>query len=105
MKADELALDKPDLGFAALELCRYSNPPRKLSVEKLKKLVRYLATHARLVWHFKIQPACSQVVAPVGTDFAGCLETKRSTSGGLVRRGEHVETLVTDPIYSDTFFW
>ena len=52
--------------------------------------MRYLIGVPRLVWTFGYQEPCNELVASVDTDFAGCIITRRSTSGGLIRRGSHL---------------
>ena len=54
-RANYLALDRPDVAFATQELCREFAQPTRRAVEKLKKLVRYLKHHPRLVWRFKFE--------------------------------------------------
>ena len=89
-RANYLALDRPDLAFASKELCRDFSSPTIHSVHKLQRLVRFLYTMPRLVWHFAFQDAAPTLSAYVDTDFAGCLKTRRSTSGGAIMRGGHL---------------
>ena len=56
----------------------------------LKRLVRYLLGCRRLVWKVEFQQMTQQITTFVGTDFAGCLSTRRSTSGGAAMRGQHL---------------
>ena len=51
--------------------------------------MRYLKGSPRLVYNFAWQPECVFDVF-VDTDFAGCLATRRSTSGGDALRGAHL---------------
>ena len=51
---------------------------------------RYLIGCPRLVWAFDHQPPADSLVCSVDTDFAGCLVTRRSTSGGVARRGSQL---------------
>merc|ERR1712020_864131 len=53
-------------------------------------LTRYLAGRPRLVYDYPWQDATPVLDAWVDTDFAGCLRTRKSTSGGLAARGAHV---------------
>ena len=85
-----LAQDRPDLSFASKELCRDFANPTKKSVEKLKRAVRYLTHRPRLVWHFKPQISPEKITVFCDTDFAGCKETRRSTSGGCLMHGSHL---------------
>ena len=66
-RAGYLALDRPDLACAAKELCRY------------------LLSAPRLVYEFPWQLEANLDVF-VDKDFAGCLATRRSTSGGAAMR-------------------
>ena len=76
-----------DLAFSSKELCREFSVPTMTSLQKLKRLVRYLCGMPRLVYMYKFQdmPMCLDLY--VDTDFAGCKETRRSTSGGVVMIG------------------
>ena len=89
-RANYLALDRPDIAFTTKELCRAFASPSRASVFLLKRLVKYLVGVPRLVWHFNHQPATGLLVGSVDTDFAGCLITRRSTSGGVACRGHHL---------------
>ena len=57
---------------------------------KLKRLVRYLVHHPRVIWKFDFQQPCDVLTAYVDTDFAGCHKTRRSTNGGAFMRGNHL---------------
>ena len=89
-RANYLALDRPEIGYATKELCRYFATPTKTGVEQLKRLVRYLAGAPRLVWKFDFQEDSNELVTYVDTDFGGCHVTRRSTSGGAATRGAHL---------------
>ena len=89
-RANYLAQDRPDLAFAAKELCReFANPSRQ-SYGKLKRVARYLLGKPRLVWRFDFQDPVSELQVMVDTDFAGCQKTRRSTSGGCAQIGGHL---------------
>ena len=85
-----LALDRPDTAFATKELCRDFSTPTNRSIEKLKRLVRYLVGKPRLLWTFPFQTPAARMDTYVDTDFAGCHRTRRSTSGGVILRGSHL---------------
>ena len=63
--------------------------PTAQSLERLKRLVRYLVTVTRLVFHFPWQSPTDNLDTMVDTDFAGCRVSRRSTSGGVALRGRH----------------
>ena len=85
-----LSMDRPDVQYSAKELCRDFAAPTRTSVTKLKRLVRYLVARPRLVWHFHHEAPSKVLDVFSDTDFAGCLRTRRSTSGGVARMGTHV---------------
>ncbi len=81
-RANYLALDRPDLGFAAKELCRRMRNPGQADLESLRRLARYLLDSPRVVYDFPWGSSSEQLVVYADTDFAGCTATRRSTSGG-----------------------
>ena len=85
-----LASDRPDVAYIAKELCRDFAHPTQKSVERLKRTVRYLCHKPRLVWNYDYQEPCGDLTVCVDTDFAGCQETRRSTSGGVMFHGRHM---------------
>ena len=61
--------------------------PTNRDLMRLKRLVRYLCAHPRLVFEFPFRspPKCLQVYTD--TDWAGCIKTRKSTQGGVVMIG------------------
>jgi hypothetical protein len=88
-RANYLSLDRPDLAFATKELCRRMSAPTYRDLEALRRVCRYLLGAPRVVYEFEWQPEVG-IQAYVDTDFAGCLATRRSTSGGCAMRGTHL---------------
>jgi hypothetical protein len=87
-RCNYLAQDRPDIAFASKELCREFSAPNMNSFRKLKRLARYLSGMPRLVHKYYYQDAPTCVDVYVDTDFAGCKETRRSTSGGAAMIGK-----------------
>ena len=88
-RANYLALDRADLAQATKELCRRMREPTWADVGALRRVAAYLAGSPRLVYEYLWQaPADIQVFAD--TDYAGCVATRRSTSGGCIMRGTHL---------------
>ena len=87
-RCNYLEQDRPDLAFGSEELCREISVPNLNSFKKLKRLVRYSCGLPRLVctYHFQDMPTTVDIF--VDTDFAGCKETRRSTSGGAIIVGK-----------------
>ena len=98
-RANYLSLDRVDMQFAAKEICRDMAEPRCASWGKLKRLARYLVEHPRLVWKVRVggHGGPSTAADPDGdwrvlrvfsdSDWAGCIKTRRSTSGGVAMLG------------------
>ena len=88
-RANHLSHDRPDLAYAAKELCREFAVPTQASLLRLKRLIRYLVRVPRLVFQYRWQKDSNGFDIHVDTDFAGCRATRRSTSGGVALRGTH----------------
>eukprot|EP00972_Heterocapsa_arctica_P098882 14591264-Heterocapsa_arctica.AAC.1 len=63
--------------------------PRRCDWQKVKRLARYPTGVLRMVQKFDWQETPYTIIAIVDTDFAGCLETRKSTSGGVLMHGSH----------------
>ena len=56
-RANYLALDRPEVAFAAKELCRRMSEPRRRDKVALQRLCRYLLGAPRLVYRYGPVPA------------------------------------------------
>jgi hypothetical protein len=84
--ANYLAQDRIDIQFGAKEICRDMAVPTKRSQAKLKRLARYLKEYPRFVLKFlkRRREGRQDVIDVYGdSDWAGCLRTRRSTTGGI----------------------
>ena len=88
-RGNYLAAGRPDCQFAAKEVCRWMSAPSKLSMEQLKRMVRYLNGRRRLVFCYPFQEA-ERLECYSDTDWSGCVRTRKSTSGGCLMLGRHV---------------
>ena len=88
-RCNYLAQDRPDIQFAAKEVCRKMSAPDETAWGQLKRLARYLAGESRVVYEYHRQQIPTEVVVWSDTDFAGCRETRKSTSGGAIMLGGH----------------
>ena len=92
-RANFLSQDRPDINFSTKELCREFAAPTQKSYLRLKRLVRYLVGVPRLVYFYpflaKGDKPATAIDLYVDTDFAGCKETRRSTSGGVAMAGKN----------------
>ena len=87
VRANCLALDRPDLARASKELCRAVARPTTADVIARKRMVRQLIHQKKLLWLFPWGGSTNIVDVYVDTDFAGCHRTRRSTSGGAITMG------------------
>ena len=88
-RANYLGPDRPDMIYAAKEVCRGMSCPTDLHQAALKRMVRYLRSRPRLVFKFDYQQA-DHIDTYADTDWAGCPRSRRSTSGGCIMVGTHL---------------
>ena len=89
-RANYLAQDRSDIVYATKELTRQMSAPRNGDRRAMKRLARYLMKRPRVVTLYKYQTCNKFIDTWVGTDYAGCKRTRKSTSGGVIMLGEHV---------------
>ena len=85
-----LSLDNPHIAYAAKELSRKMANPEIGDEIKVKRVLRYLAGCPRTVYWYPWQYEVQRVVTYTDSDWAGCLRTRRSTSGGVLFLGAHL---------------
>ena len=81
-RANYLAVDRPDIGFAVKELCKTMSAPTAQSWAKLIRVVKYLKKQPRLVIHYDWQEDDHEFQVYSDANWAGCKKTRKSTSGG-----------------------
>ena len=85
-----LSQSRPELLYAAMEICRSMAAPTVGALKKAKRIGRYLAGRPRSVQVFKHQELPHKIREYCDSDGAACRTTRRSTSGGCVKLGNHV---------------
>ena len=93
-RANYLAQDRTDIRFAVKELSRHMSKPNKRDKQALIRFGKYLKGKERWVQLFHYQESTSKhsnkyINVWVDTDYAGCLETRKSTSGGVIMINQH----------------
>jgi hypothetical protein len=88
-RANYLGQDRSDIKFPVKEVSRRMPKPRYRDVENLKRLAWYLIGKPRMVTIFGKQDKPEGIVGWSDSDWAGCMETRKSTSGGLLCIGNH----------------
>ena len=88
-RANYLAPDRPDIAFAVNELARSMSSPTRGDWERLKRLARYLKGRPRVVKRFRWQGSTGTLSIYTDADWAGCNDTRKSTTGGCITLGKH----------------
>jgi hypothetical protein len=84
-----LSQDRCDVSYSVKELARHMSKPRECDFVRLKRLGRYLIGRERYVVTFVYQDHVLVVTSWVDSDWAGCRETRKSTSGGVTMLNNH----------------
>ena len=82
------ALDRLDLLFPVKELMRKLSKPSEDDMCRLKRAARYLLSAPRLVVEYPWAPLSNLLTIYTDADHAGCLRTRKSTSGGVILWGK-----------------
>jgi len=88
-RGNYMSIDRSDIRFAVKELARRMAKPRNVDYKQLIHFGRYLRGKPRAISHFGYQKNWKIMDVWSDTDHAGCLETRKSTTGGIVMFGEH----------------
>jgi len=84
-----MSIDRSDTRFAIKELARRMAKPRNIDYKQLIHFGRYLRGKPRVINHFGYQKDWKIIDVWSETDHAGCLETRKSTTGGIIMFGTH----------------
>ena len=76
-RCNYLSLDRPDIQFAAKEVCRWMQGPTWADWTAIKRIARYLRGKPRVVYHYKWQERPSEIIAHSDTNWAGCVRTRK----------------------------
>lgn len=86
-RANYLVADRADIAHAVKELCKGMANPTNHHLKKLKHLARYLIGVPEVVIKYCWRYTPDVLNIYVDSDWAGCAETRKSTSGGIVCMG------------------
>ena len=86
-----LALDRPELQYAAKVVASDISKPTELTRHRVKRVAKFLVDHPRLEWHFPVQDADMLGVLSgySDSDWAADVVTRRSTTGFVIMHGHH----------------
>ena len=82
-----LAMDRPDLQYAAKDMAKHMANPCSLDWIKVKRVGKYLVGAPRYVQQYLWQEFNARIDAYTGSDWAGDRVTRKSTSGGVLMMG------------------
>ena len=86
-----MSQDDPVIQFPAKEACRRMADPALEDFEVIKRLARFMRGIEEVAWEFRWQDDEDAAVlrAYADSDWAGCLRSRKSTSGGVMALGKH----------------
>ena len=91
MRCAYLAQDRADISEAIKCLAKGMSRPRIGHMMQLKRVARYLKGMPRMAQQYTAQePSKAHLEVYVDSDWAGDTVTRRSTTGVIVRRGQHL---------------
>ena len=85
-----LAQDRGDLQYASKECSRKMSAPRQKDWEAVKRIARYLVGCPRVVTRYQWQDMPNHIACYSDSNWAGCKDTRKSTSGGCFLHGRHL---------------
>ena len=99
-----LVSDRADIQFATKELARTMSRPTRGDTQKGKRIARYLQGRPRVVLNFDWCDPISELKAYSDSDWAGCVASRKSTSGGVMSGGYRVVRFLFNQV-SAAIFW
>ena len=85
-----LSQDRPDLNVASLVLAMHMSKPMKGDEVLVKRVLRYLKGSTRSAYECPYVEDLGKLVLYTDSDWGGCKDTRRSTSGGVLLHGTHL---------------
>jgi hypothetical protein len=84
-----LTFSRPDIAYAVQQVCLHMHTPREPHLTALKRILRYLRGSLDYGLLLRTSPT-SELVVYTDADWAGCPDTRRSTSGYVVFLGANL---------------
>ena len=84
-----LTFTRPDISYAVHQICLYMHSPRVPHLQALKRIIRYIQGTKALGLQLR-KSNITDLVAYFDADWAGCPDTRRSTSGYCVFLGSNL---------------
>lgn len=84
-----LTFTRPDIAYAVQQVCLHMHDPREPHLAALKRILRYVRGTLHLGLQLRPSPVTDLVVY-TDADWAGCPDTRKSTSGYAVFLGDNL---------------
>ena len=84
-----LSEDRADITFIVNELCQKMSDPNQQSLTRLKRLARHLKRERQRGQVFEYGALDEELTVFTDSDWAGCMETRISSSAGVLMLGRH----------------
>ncbi|KAJ9547776.1 LOW QUALITY PROTEIN: hypothetical protein OSB04_020319 [Centaurea solstitialis] len=84
-----LTFTRPDISYAVQQICMHMHAPRTSHFNALKRILRYIKGMLDHGLHLTKSPR-NKLIAYTDADWAGCPDTRRSTSGYCVYLGDNL---------------
>ena len=84
-----LTITRPDISYAVQQICLFMHDPREPHLQLLKRVLRYIRGTLQFGLHIR-RSLANDIVAYSDADWAGCPDTRRSTSGYCVYFGDNL---------------
>ncbi|KAM2512647.1 hypothetical protein PS1_036897 [Malus domestica] len=82
-----LTITRPDISFAVNNVAQYMSNPLSTHLLAVKRILRYVKGTLDQGLLLRPQPTSSRLFAFSDADWAGCVDTRRSTTGYLIYHG------------------
>ena len=89
-RVNYMSQDRYDLSSASKCMSQSMANPRVGDEMLIKRVIRYLRKYPRCINHMPFQDSGNPLRIMVDSDWAGDINNRRSTSGGLILLGKHV---------------
>jgi hypothetical protein len=84
-----LTFTRPDLAYAVQQVCLYMHDPREPHLTAMKRIMRYIQGTLDLGFHL-LRTSPADLTVYTDANWAGCPDTRRSTSGYGVFLGDNL---------------
>jgi hypothetical protein len=84
-----LTFTRPDIAYTMQQICLHMHDPREPHLTVMKRILRYLQETSDYGLLLR-RSSSSDLIVYMGTDWAGCPDTRRSTSGYAVFLGDNL---------------